>query len=167
MTVADTRPKVWSSSMEELQREEWPLMFAIESVPLRVWRSKDYLAVLYEQRADGNRRLTVNHLRKDRSGKWRDGITWDELQRIKDETLGPDVWCVEVYPAESALVNENNQRHLWVLDGPPATRFPERAVTTDGEIRSAISAVRYMINSGMVGNRLVIEKGMKEVRGRS
>lgn len=147
--MAETRPKVWSKSMEELPRDEWPLMFNVESVALRVWRSKDYLAVLYEQRADGNRRLTVNHLRKDRLGRWRDGITWDDLQRVKNECLGEEVWCVEVYPAESAMVNENNQRHLWVLDGPPSTRFPEKATTTDDEIREAIATVRYLIQSGM------------------
>lgn len=136
------RTKAWTRSMEELRRDEWPLMLGIESVPLRVWRSRDYLAVLYEQRADGNRRLTVNSLRRDPHGRWRDGITWDELQRVKDECLGPETWCVEVYPAESALVNENNQRHLWVLDGPPETRFPDHAVIPDRDVMEAMAALR-------------------------
>ena len=131
--------------MEELHREDWPFMLGIESVPLRVWRSKDYLAVLYEQRADGNRRLTVNHLRKGRDGRWRDGITWDELQRVKDECLGPETWCVEVYPAESRLVNENNQRHLWVLDGPPDTRFPDHATVYDQDLMAAITALKDVL----------------------
>ena len=63
------RTKAWTRSMEELRRDEWSLTLGIESVPLRVWRSRDYLAVLYEQRADGNRRLTVNSLRRDPHGR--------------------------------------------------------------------------------------------------
>jgi len=45
-----------------------------------------------------------------------DGITWDELQALKDEILGPEVACVEVYPPASQVVNEVNRRHLWVID---------------------------------------------------
>lgn len=135
-------------TMRELPRSEWPFMSGIESVPLRVWRSADYFAVLYEQRADGNRRLTVNSTRrkperKRRAGTdWRDGITWDELQRIKNECLGEDVWCVEVYPAQDKLVDAMNQRHLFVLDGPPSTRFPEKAVTDDRDIQAALGIIR-------------------------
>jgi hypothetical protein len=52
------------------------------------------------------------HLRVERvDGK--DGIGWDELQEIKDAYMGRDVWCVEVYPAAHAVVNEQNMRHLW------------------------------------------------------
>lgn len=43
----------------------------------------------------------------------RDGITWDELQRLKDEHLGPDVLAVELYPPACRLVDEVNMRHLW------------------------------------------------------
>jgi len=130
-----------SREMRELPRHEWPFMPGFETIPLRVWLSNEYLAVLYEQRADGRRRLTVNRTR--RNGRdWRDGITWDELQRIKNECLGEDVWCVEVYPSQDKLVNVSNMRHLWVLDGPPETRFPEKAVFDDSEIAEAIAALR-------------------------
>lgn len=46
-----------------------------------------------------------------RSGK--DCIPWDVLQAIKNELLGPDAVCVEVYPSEPNLVNEVNRRWLW------------------------------------------------------
>lgn len=42
-----------------------------------------------------------------------DGISWDDLQRIKNEALGADVIAVEVFPAEDQVVNEVNMRHLW------------------------------------------------------
>ena len=40
---------------------------------------------------------------------------WDVLQAIKDDVLGADVFAVEVYPAQNALVNEVNRRHLWSI----------------------------------------------------
>lgn len=42
-----------------------------------------------------------------------DGITWDELQRIKDERLGPEATAVEFYPPAHRVVDELNMRHLW------------------------------------------------------
>ena len=132
--------------MRRVPRELWPIMPAMESVPLDVWRSTDYLAVLYEQRIDGRRRLSVNSVRRDSRGRWRDGITWDELQRVKNECLGEGVWCVEVYPAQNKLVNVSNIRHLWVLDGPPETRFPEKRVTSDADAAKAIDMLRSVFN---------------------
>lgn len=127
--------------MQEIPRDKWPFFPAWETVPLRVWVSNDFLAVLYEQRADGNRRLTVNRTR--RNGRdWRDGITWDELQRVKNETIGEDAWCIENYPAQSEVVNISNMRHLFVLDEPPAQRFPEEKVTSDADIRAALDMVK-------------------------
>ena len=40
---------------------------------------------------------------------------WDDLQRIKNEICGPEHEAVEIYPAESRLVNMGNNRHLWVV----------------------------------------------------
>lgn len=46
---------------------------------------------------------------------------WRDLQRIKNEILGEEAEGVELYPAESRLVDGANQYHLWVLVG---SRFP-------------------------------------------
>ena len=52
------------------------------------------------------------HLKVQRTdGK--DGITWDQLQQIKDEHLGPEVAAVEFYPPIANVVDELNMRHLW------------------------------------------------------
>jgi hypothetical protein len=40
---------------------------------------------------------------------------WRDLQRIKNELCGPEREALEIYPAESRLVDTNNQFHLWVL----------------------------------------------------
>lgn len=38
---------------------------------------------------------------------------WREMQRIKNELVGEEVEAVEVYPAESRLVDTSNQYHLY------------------------------------------------------
>jgi len=43
---------------------------------------------------------------------------WRDIQRIKNELVGPENEAVEVYPAESRLVDSANQYHLWVFDDP-------------------------------------------------
>ena len=58
----------------------------------------------------------TNHIRVRRLDGG-DGIPWDDLQTIKNELLGKDATCVEVYPAEHELVNEANIRHLWEVPG--------------------------------------------------
>ena len=51
------------------------------------------------------------------------GISWEELQEIKNLVLGEYVVAVEVYPAQSDVVDELNMRHLWVLNsGVPNLR---------------------------------------------
>lgn len=41
---------------------------------------------------------------------------WRHLQRIKNELVGPEHEAMELYPAESRLVDTNNQFHLWVFE---------------------------------------------------
>ncbi len=54
----------------------------------------------------------IRHLRVQKLSE-KGGISWDTLQRIKNETLGSDVLCVEVYPPDAELVDNLNMRHLW------------------------------------------------------
>ena len=134
--------------MTRLPRSEWPLFTALETEPLDVWVSSEFMAVLYRQRADGNRRLTVNRMRRNNRGDFRDGITWDELQRVKNECLGPDVWCVENYPSEEKLMNVCNQRHLFIFDGTPDLRFPDEAVVSDDDVNAVLDLYRKMLGKG-------------------
>jgi hypothetical protein len=48
---------------------------------------------------------------------------WRDYQRIKNELIGPEAEGVELYPAESRLVDSANQFHLWIIDGP-GFQFP-------------------------------------------
>lgn len=40
---------------------------------------------------------------------------WTELQRMKNELVGEDAVAIEIFPAESEVVDQANCRHLWVL----------------------------------------------------
>ena len=48
---------------------------------------------------------------------------WRDMQRIKNQLVGPECEGVELYPAESRLVDSANQYHVWVIDDPKF-RFP-------------------------------------------
>jgi hypothetical protein len=43
---------------------------------------------------------------------------WRHLQQIKNMLVGPECEGVEIYPAESRLIDEANQYHLWVFTDP-------------------------------------------------
>lgn len=42
-------------------------------------------------------------------------ISWETLQNIKSDVWGKNSRAVEVYPAETNVVNRVNARHLWLL----------------------------------------------------
>jgi len=72
--------------------------------------------------AAGNPAPYVVHLSIRRNDRhW--ARDWRHFQRIKNELVGPECEGVELYPAESRLVDTSNQFHLWVLDEPGA-RWP-------------------------------------------
>lgn len=48
---------------------------------------------------------------------------WRDLQRIKNQLVGPECEGIELYPAESRLLDSANQFHLWVAKDP-GWRFP-------------------------------------------
>lgn len=57
--------------------------------------------------------VDLGHLWVHHSGS----ITWDHLQAIKNAVWGDDARAIEVYPAQSELVDTKQVRHLWRL-GP-------------------------------------------------
>lgn len=65
--------------------------------------------------------LHLSIKRRDREPIDRDH--WRVLQRIKNALVGPEHEAVELFPAESRLVDTSNQYHLWVL-GDREARFP-------------------------------------------
>ncbi len=62
---------------------------------------------------------------------------WRDLQRIKNELCGPENEGVEIFPAESRLMDTSNQYHMFVLKDA-GIRFPfgvtNRAVLTPDQL---------------------------------
>lgn len=100
--------------------QEWPPAHLVEARRLKVLRSRDFLVQIYEEPA-AMLRMSVNRTAWcERSSSWREDISWDDLQRLKREAGYADRWAVEIYPADRAVVNVANMRHLWLLTEPPA-----------------------------------------------
>jgi hypothetical protein len=81
-----------------------------------VWMN-DVYQVAVERVEDG----TIEHLSIKRLDRQPD-IPWRDLQRLKNEVAGEDVEAIEIYPAESRLVDTANQRWLWCF--PPGFVIP-------------------------------------------
>lgn len=48
---------------------------------------------------------------------------WRDLQEIKNELVGPECEGIQLFPADSRLVDTAHQYHLWVIEDP-SYRFP-------------------------------------------
>lgn len=101
----------------EIPRSEWP---ASASDQRRVLRSRDFLVQEYAATAPAMARLSICRTSLNASGEWDDGITWDELQRIKRECGYGDSDAIEIYPSDLDVVNVANMRHLWIMAAPVA-----------------------------------------------
>lgn len=53
---------------------------------------------------------------------------WRHFQKMKNQLAGPEWEGVELYPAESRLVDEANQYHIWCVNGTLPFGFADRSV---------------------------------------
>lgn len=70
------------------------------------------------RREDGSAHLNIR--RRDGKAIFRD---WRHFQEIKNQLVGPECEAVELYPAESRVVDTSNKYHLWCCTDP-TFRFP-------------------------------------------
>ena len=104
-----------SSVLEEIPREDWSCHASGTTNCLdQVYLSKYFLVQIYREKGIPDR-ISVCRNEIDKKGMFTDGITWEELQEIKN-SVGYSEWdCVEIFPAEKDVVNIANFRHLWAL----------------------------------------------------
>jgi hypothetical protein len=55
---------------------------------------------------------------------------WRDFQRIKNQLAGPEYEGIELYPAESRLIDSANQYHLWCFPFQMPFGYNERDVQT-------------------------------------
>lgn len=103
-------------ALQPVPYESWPQPHQASLVA--VWRSRDFLLQVLNA-PDGITRLSICRTAIDpKQGRWREDISWDDLQRLKRECGFGASDAVEVYPADADIVNVANMRHLWIMPAP-------------------------------------------------
>lgn len=77
-----------------------------------IWVNDEYQVNVDKNPIHGFKDMTIWHLsikRRDKSVVH----DWRDLQQIKNMLVGTEAEAVELYPAESRLVDTANQFHLW------------------------------------------------------
>lgn len=87
------------------------------AIAMETWYNDSYQCFVTFERIGGRRwtHLSIARLDREPVHDWRD------LQWIKSDVVGPEREAVELYPAESRLLDGANQYHLWVF--PPGERL--------------------------------------------
>lgn len=81
---------------------------AMLRAPMEMWRNDRYVATVDRDPTGWIRSISVR--RTDR----KPDIPWRHLQRIKNDIAGDEAEAIELFPAESRLVDTANQRWLWL-----------------------------------------------------
>lgn len=116
--LARSKAKTLPRMLTRMDEADWPTT-AQQDTRVEVWQCQDYLVQLFEEPNDVLR-MSVNRTKLLTSGRFDDGISWGELQRIKRDVGLGDYWAVECFPADEHVVDVANMRHLWVLPEAPA-----------------------------------------------
>jgi hypothetical protein len=105
---------------------------AVESA--ETYHSRDYRVVLVRLKT-GMTHLSVKRFDEQPIH------SWQVLQSIKNELVGPEREAVELFPSESRLVDTANIYHLWVLAEGERFNFgfEQRRVVTDREWRGPVT----------------------------
>lgn len=87
-----------------------------------LWKNDRYTVhvLRFEGEGPGGCAIVQLSIRRNDRAPARD---WRDFQRIKNQLVGPECEAVELYPAESRVVDTANQFHLWVV-ADPAYRWP-------------------------------------------
>jgi hypothetical protein len=95
---------------------------AQERLTAEVWRNSRYQVEIDRKPTVGLDWPPMIHLSVKRIDR-QPIHDWRDLQRIKNELVGPQNEGMELFPAEERRVDTANQYHLWVLTNPEE-RFP-------------------------------------------
>lgn len=109
--LRDENQRYKSGVFEDVPKDQWPNQ---KYPPSKVLRSREFLVQIFEETVT---RISINRTELDNDGNWKDGITWDEMQSVKDGCGYSDFDAVEAHPRKEDVVNVANMRHLWIV--PP------------------------------------------------
>jgi hypothetical protein len=82
----------------------------------QIWINEKYqVATIVSDDPTFGKIMQINIRRRDGNVIMRD---WREFQDIKNQLAGPECEGLELYPAESRLIDVNNKYHIWVILNP-------------------------------------------------
>lgn len=102
-----------------------------------IWRNDRYTASVRRSTNEyGKENIWISISNRDQSSRH----DWRDFQYIKNDILGPEQEAIEIYPAESRLVDLSNQFHLWSIKDFKFdfVGFRERMVSQDGDDCGAV-----------------------------
>ena len=102
MTKADDDFK----NLENTEGHPWPVIKASR------WVNREWECWLLE--GDTDLHILITHFSGTSATPWHD---WVIFQQIKNELVGTEQEMVELYPAESRLLNSGHMYHLWGKKG--------------------------------------------------
>lgn len=109
----------YGEALQKVPKSQWPPFRPDPRFKVvEAWRSRTFLVQITAEKT-GVERLSISRTTVRDDGEFEDGITWDDLQRLKTECGRGDKCAVEIYPPDAEVVNVANMRHLWILDEPP------------------------------------------------
>ena len=101
--------------LEPLDRSLWLTPLGDNPSRFACWVSRDFIVQAFTV-PGGVIRLAINRRQSRRDERlFEDGISWDELQEIKQQCGYGDRMAVEIYPENCHVLNQMNARHLWIL----------------------------------------------------
>jgi hypothetical protein len=115
---------------EAAETGAWEPLKQDEGQPQLWFNSWVTASVEMRDRKNGGRLAHITYHRNDRAPirDWRVG------QKIKNQLCGPEWEGVELYPAESRVVDTCNEYHLWATDGPVPFGFEEGERSTQAQL---------------------------------
>ena len=103
---ANTIATVGESDLSDDEALVRLLYFAHEAMRGQVYLNDKY-QVIRNEISNGMVHLSIKLINKSHEHDWR------EYQQIKNELIGEECEAMEIYPAESRLVDAANQFHIW------------------------------------------------------
>lgn len=103
---------------------------------------------------DGSMHLSFK--RKDRSAVH----DWRHIQAIKNSVAGPEREAIEIYPAESNLVDAANEYHLWVLPEDMESPLGFRGSAAIGDPNDGMDHAAYRRGGPPGGRQRTWEDGI-------
>jgi hypothetical protein len=92
----------------------------LDSLTNETWMNDRYVVTVIRMYGPGGLPIVQLSIRRQDRGVARD---WRDFQRIKNQLVGPECEGVELYPAESRLVDTATQWHIWCVSDS-RFRFP-------------------------------------------